>query len=144
MDVPEGWRISSHKNGSVIYVATNSSQTFPDCPEGLTDGFVATMDQVFLHDPTFQVECHSEEVRDNCQDCKVMEVTADNLIATELPYILGNYTRKDQLNGHPVYYKDQESITNLLYFRKDGKVIHRNLTYEAAISTKILLLCRHC
>ena len=92
---PKGWRISSDKNGSVSYVATNSSQTFPDCPVGLTDGFAGTQDvNVTLHDPTFKVECHSEEVMDNCGDCEIIEVTAENLINISHQYLLGNYSRK--------------------------------------------------
>ena len=125
MDAPEGWRISSDINGSVPYVVTNSSETFPECPEGLTDGFVTTQDGTLHHDHSFRVECHSEEVMDNCQDCKVMEVTAENLIAVGHQYLLGNYTRKGQKNGHPMYFKGQKNsnLSNVLYFRKDGKVI---------------------
>ena len=122
MDVPEGWRISSDINGSVPYVVTNSSETFPQCPEGLTGGFVPTQDGTLHYDSTFRIECHSEEVIDNCGDCEVMEVTAENLINVSHQYLLGNYSRKGQLNGHPMYFKEQNNSTlsNLLYFRKDG------------------------
>ena len=74
MDVPEGWRISSDINGSVPYVVTNSSETFPQCPEGLTGGFVPTQDGTLHYDSTFRIECHSEEVIDNCGDCEIIEV----------------------------------------------------------------------
>ena len=119
-----GWRIVGHINGSEIYFVTNSSTTFPKCPVGLTNASTTSYDGYevqLVHDPTFSIQCHSEEVKDQCQNCQTMEVQAQNEVFDHHLQRLGNYTRVGDFNGYPYYQLEQYNVTNYLYYRKDGK-----------------------
>ena len=128
-----GWRIVGDRNGSEIYIVTNSSTTFPDCPVGLKNGST-TDPQYFqlIHDPNFSIQCHSEEVTDHCENCQTVEVSAEKEISSYQLFRLGNYSLKGDFNGHPYYYMEhnyehddeQYNLTSYLYYRKDGKKIY--------------------
>jgi hypothetical protein len=116
-----GWIVSEDLNGTMYFIVTRSRDIFSECPVGLTEAY----DRDLVLDQTFLIECHTDTVVNQCDDCMTMNVTSSDMIAITQPVRMGEYIRKGDFNGYPTYFLSQYGYDSYLYFRKKGESLRR-------------------
>ncbi len=111
-----GWTVSNEVDGKSFYIVTRSSEEFSECPVGLTEAY----DRDIELDETFLIECHKDEVLNECEDCMKYNVSSNGVTSTYQPIRLGMYERNGVFNGHPMYYLNQSGFETYLYYTKKG------------------------
>lgn len=113
-----------------LFLTTNATDI---CPVGIQGASIYSG-----IDSTFSIECHKDQLVNDCHDCYEIEVSSNGSISTYAAMNLGNYSRHGSFNGYPLFsmnipYTDTNGVSmnyaNYLYFRKQGNEVHFGIVF---------------
>ena len=124
-----GWSVShSLEDHNESIIMTNTTKEFELCPKGLEQGYFFYQQL----DVTFSINCHEDQIKDDCDDCQVVNVNSSGALSKLYSITMGDFMRQGSFNGYPLFakqdvleYEGQPSfnLTSYLYFRKQGNYI---------------------